>query len=274
LIILILLFCLSMAQVAATSTQAGTTLGQATPVVSSTNCAGITPDDCNPGCPLVHHQMVVVSDTSAEWQSGSGWQQVQLAQHLPCGSFCPYTPWGSSAASWVWPYALVDQVNKEGPFTIRQSFSIPCCATGISTKINITANKSYVLSYNGQTIGSGSTPAFYAYMIPDSYYPASQTGENIIQVTAVNSGSVLPDNPSGVIYEITIDYSERDLCTPPTTSSCYCCCAGSACPSAGGCGETCINFFGISINFWLIIWTLIAIVLVIGIIYYIIKKTQ
>jgi hypothetical protein len=66
--------------------------------------------------------------------------------------------------------------------------------------------------------------------------------------------------------------------TPPTPTNQSCsnvsCCCCLSTPSVTGCGELCVTIFGISINLWLVIWTLLATVLVIAIIYYIIKKTQ
>ncbi|MFA4849277.1 MAG: sialidase family protein [Methanoregula sp.] len=66
--------------------------------------------------------------------------------------------------------------------------------------------------------------------------------------------------------------------TVTTTSNCtatqQCCCYACSASSTTGCGEPCVNFFGITLNLWLAIWTLFVAVLVIGIIYYIIKKTQ
>jgi PKD repeat protein len=62
-----------------------------------------------------------------------------------------------------------------------------------------------------------------------------------------------------------------------TNSSGSCCCycsACSTCPPITGCGDNVIHLFGMPLNIWLIIWTILVAVLIAGIAYYLIKRAE
>jgi hypothetical protein len=243
---------------------------------ASANCPDAVLQQCTvyQNCPLIQNQTIIVSDASAEWNSDNGWQKITFAQHPSHGNW-EYEgfniPALMSGAQWIWPYQVVDEAYKSGPFTIRQKFNIPCCAVNISTKMNITADDSYNLSYNGNYIGSNNVwfhPKYYENLV-------SLPGENIILVNVTNNGGVSSDsNPAGVIYRLTVNYSQHIPCNSPPNNTCCCCCNCSTCPQTTGGGGNTGNPSELPITIWMAIWTVLTAAIVGGVVYYVIKKTK
>jgi len=147
--------------------------------------------------------VVIVSDTSTQWLSSSGWQGVTLCYVAPNWNHI-------SGASWIWPYYLLDTPEKCGPYEFNRTISIPENAQDITATIQITADNEYALSVNGQSVGSDNI-----WESIETYPIQLNPGENVISIIAVNylGGPTNPLdpilNPGGLQYRIDLSYIEN-----------------------------------------------------------------
>ncbi|MCR4275009.1 MAG: hypothetical protein NUW02_03115 [Candidatus Campbellbacteria bacterium] len=149
----------------------------------------------------------LVSDS--ETQVGSG-NAVAVTPHSVWDDYDPLP----SGATWIWDADKVpaDDTGSHpaGTLTFTRTFEIVGTPTGAS--LDITADNSYVVTINGNAVGSGDN-----WQIVGTHpIPASSllSGTNTLTIEATNDEPDGPGNPAGVIFRLTVD---SETCIPPAT---------------------------------------------------------
>lgn len=137
----------------------------------------------------------------------------------------PHSAWVSNVsipgATWIWDAEKVPANDSgshpAGTLTFTRTFNIT--GTPVEASLQITADNSYIVTVNGNLVGSDDTwQSVEPYSIPAGYL---LSGSNTLTIEATNN---VPEgnggNPAGLIYELTVD---SETCTGSIQITKYAC---------------------------------------------------
>lgn len=149
--------------------------------------------------------------------SGPAVEVVEL-KHNAVRTYAPPTQPPIPGATRIWTDYLVDDPAEFGPFTFRQTFTLPAQLEESRGSITIQVDDTYALTVNGKPIAADATGEFWYTERTFDITPALLPGrENVIEVRAANicfdtagCGADPYNNAAGVTYKAVIDSNRPD----------------------------------------------------------------
>jgi PKD repeat protein len=148
--------------------------------------------------------------------------------------------------------------------------SIPCPPPTVNFYANPISGQAPLTVHFTDTSNLGTPPYHWTWTFGDGSQPdITQNPTHVYQNAGHYLATLTVQNACGT--NTTSSYIDV---TNSSGSCCCCCSACSTCPPITGCGDNVIQLFGMPINIWLIIWTILVAVLIAGIVYYLIKRAE
>lgn len=137
------------------------------------------------------------------WSMPSEWTMGLLSPADWTAKWIAHSASGLDGAGWIW-------FNEGNPASsapvatrmFRRTLRIPADRTLASARVRITADNAFTLRINGKTLASGSD---WTRPVAMDIGPALQVGDNLIEVSATNSGSA--PGPAGLIARMDVTFT-------------------------------------------------------------------